>query len=174
MMEDDSCVDMVAIMMRTTPKQFKAVRELCHQKCARCGKNAWTHLRPQKIDPDGSEDVMNIEPVCPACRINVKAFPMSTLIEKLSGEGSISEKDEFIANVQYEVRIYRKVGMEHLLEGDVVRGQVDDDVVIRINPITSISALVGKRLTLHMNDGRKLDFWVASSKGDCTAFGGPY
>jgi hypothetical protein len=61
-------VDMVEIMQQTTPRQFRAVRELCHETCARCGKQAWTRLRPQKINPNGSEDVMNIEPVCPECR----------------------------------------------------------------------------------------------------------
>lgn len=96
---------------------------------------------------------------------------MSTLIESLNGEGKVFAKEEFIADVRYDVRAYRKVKTEHLLDSGVVRGQVDDDLEIRINPTTSISGLVGKRLTLHMKNGRKLGFWVASSRGDCTASG---
>jgi hypothetical protein len=108
--------------------------------------------------------------------MNVKTFPMSTLIESLSGVGKVfaEEDSEFVADVHYDVRTYRKVKTEQLLDGGVVRGQVDDHVEIRISPTTSTSALVGKRLTLHMEDGRKLDFWVASARGDCTAFGGPH
>ena len=95
-------------------------------------------------------------------------------MEHMSGKGKVFNGQQFIADVQYEIQIhsrYKNTGT-HTSEGKSLVGQ---DVRLRIIPATAVSGLFGpERLTLHMNDGRKQDFFVSSSAGDCTATGGPH
>ena len=72
------------------------------------------------------------------------------------GSGKVYEGQEFIADVEYEV---------------IVRsGGVFKEAQLRIIPPIGVSA---ERLTLHMSDGRKWNFY-ARAEGDYEVTGDPY
>ena len=94
--------------------------------------------------------------------------------EKLSGEGKVLKGQQFIADVHYELQIDSHFKATRTTEGDESRFLAGKSVQLRISPATAISGYFGERLTLQMRDGQKQDFLVRTSKGDCTATGGPY
>lgn len=96
------------------------------------------------------------------------------LIETLNGEGKVFEGKEFVADVSYVVWVYQNYSETKLLNGGMTRTVIGNDAEIQINPYSSVGALLGKCLTLQMSDGRKQDFFPASSNGECRARGGPY
>ncbi len=82
--------------------------------------------------------------------------------------------EEFIADVGYVVVERRNYEQVRTLTGDS-RVPTFSDLQVHIRPASAITGYFGhisKPLTLHMSDGRKLDFWVATSSGDCKATGG--
>jgi hypothetical protein len=94
--------------------------------------------------------------------------------EKLSGEGKVYKRQQFIADVHYELELHSRYKMTrtHTSEGPYA---FETDVILRISPATAISRQSGvERLTLHLSDGRKQEFYVSSGSGDCTATGGPH
>jgi hypothetical protein len=97
---------------------------------------------------------------------------MSSLIERLKGEGRVLSGQRFVADVRYDIRVYQDYEEVQLLEGPITRTPTSRSVQLNISP--AIGAGFGERLTLHMSDGRKLDFFLASSGGDCMATGGFY
>ena len=96
------------------------------------------------------------------------------LIESLNGKGKVFEGKEFIADVSYVFRVYQNYSETKMLNGGSTRTKIGNDVEIQITPYSSVGALLGKCLTLQMDDGRKQDFFPASSNGECRATGGPY
>ena|ERR1700685_379977 len=96
-----------------------------------------------------------------------------SLIEKLNGKGKVFEGKNFIADVSYDIRVYQHYSETRLLNG-TARTPGIGTVELQIIPTASVSGLLGTRLTLHMNDARKQDFFPASSDGNCKATGGPY
>ena len=96
-----------------------------------------------------------------------------TLTEKLNGNGKVFECKRFIADVSYVVWVYQNYIETPTLDG-ITRTKGVEDVEVQIRPTTYISGLLGTRLTLHMSDGRKQDFFPASSDGNCKAIGGLY
>lgn len=97
---------------------------------------------------------------------------MSSLIERLKGEGKVFAGQKFLADVRYDIRVYQDYEEVQLLEGPKTRTPTLRSVRLNINP--AIGAGLGERLTLHMSGGRKLDFFLASSGSDCMATGGLY
>jgi hypothetical protein len=97
-----------------------------------------------------------------------------SLIENINGKGKVFEGQEFVADVTYTVRLYEVYTETKMLNGDVSRTKTGGDLEISISPFGSVAHLLGNRLTLHMSDGRKQDFFPTSSNGGCTATGGPY
>jgi hypothetical protein len=96
------------------------------------------------------------------------------MTERLNGEGKVFKGQQFITDIHYELLIVSryKNTRTHTSEGKLLVGQ---DVRLRLIPSTAVSGHFGPdRLTLHMNDSRKQDFFVSTSDGDCTATGGPY
>jgi hypothetical protein len=94
------------------------------------------------------------------------------MTENSSGQGKVFKGQQFIADVHYELQIipqYRNTGT-HTSEGQLLVGQ---NVRLRISPASAISEFVPDKLTLHMRDGRKQEFF-ASSDGNCIATGGPH
>ena len=94
--------------------------------------------------------------------------------ERLSGQGKVFNGQKYISDVQYELEIY-----SHYRDTQTLTGSgkllVGKEVRLRINPRAALSGQVGTdRLTLQMSDGRKQDFFVTSSSGECKATGGPH
>lgn len=79
---------------------------------------------------------------------------MQRLREHLSGSGKVFAGEEFIANVEYSVRVY-----------DTYQGYMPTVGVIQCR-ISGYLLPFGRDLTLHLSDGRKLDFAVRSSTAD--------
>jgi len=96
------------------------------------------------------------------------------MTERLSGEGKVFNGQQFIADVRYEHRTHSNYDENRTLEGKTSRLLVSQEVELRISPATAISAHLGERLTLHMSDGRKQDFFATTSQGHCKGTGGPY
>jgi hypothetical protein len=98
-----------------------------------------------------------------------------TLTERTSGLGKVFDDQEFLADARYEVEVYARsvdvtnVGQHVRSMGNVGAGRVD----VRILPTSGSIQVDGhKRLTLHLEDGRKLDFfWL---RGTATATEGLY
>ncbi len=98
-------------------------------------------------------------------------MPMS---EILRGAGKVFKGQQFIADVHYELQIHLEYNTTRTMEGEG-RYPAGKTVQLRISPSSAITGHFGvERLTLHMSDGRKQDFFVATSEGDCTGTGGPY
>jgi hypothetical protein len=96
------------------------------------------------------------------------------MAETLKGAGKVFKGQQFIAAVQYELQIQSHFNTTRTMEGDG-RYLANQTVQLRIIPSSAISGHFGaERLTLHMNDGRKQDFFVATSDAECTTTGGPY
>ncbi len=94
--------------------------------------------------------------------------------KKLSGKGKVFKGQQFIADVHYELQIDSHFKTTRTMEGGG-RFPAGKSVQLRISPATAVSGQFGpERLTLHLNDGRKQDFFVSTSNGDCTATGGPH
>jgi len=99
---------------------------------------------------------------------------MLRLTKDESGLGRVFEGQEFIADIRYRVLTYANSGKIDFLDGSVLPTSGTGSVRIRISPRSSVSAYLGRRLTLHMNDGMKRDFYPSSPDGDGEAFGEPY
>ena len=94
---------------------------------------------------------------------------------RLSGKGKVYKGQQFIADVQYEHRTLSKYQENRTPDGKTSRLLVSQKVQLQISPASAISGHFGvDRLTLHMNDGRKQDFFVSTGAGSCMATGGPY
>lgn len=94
--------------------------------------------------------------------------------ERLSGEGKIYKGQQLIADVHYELQIDSHFKTTRTMEGEG-RYPAGKSAQLLISPATAISGQFGpERLTLHLSDGQKQDFFVSTSSGDCTATGGPY
>jgi hypothetical protein len=95
---------------------------------------------------------------------------MSNLIERAQGQGRVFSGERFIAEVQYDVRVYQNYDETLLLSGQRTRTPTVQDIKLDITE--RIEAAFNERLTLHMADGRKLDFWALG--GEYKATGGPH
>jgi hypothetical protein len=85
----------------------------------------------------------------------------------MTGAGKVFKGQEFIADVTYDRRITNQYDQGVL---------VSQDAHLRIQPATVISAYVAStdKLTLLMSDGKKQDFRVASTDGECRCWGDLY
>ena len=93
------------------------------------------------------------------------------MTERLTGKGKVYKGQQFIADVEFELRIQSK---SKETVSFTTTGSIPDfsDVHLRINPLSAISDQSGpERLTLHLSEGRKQDFFAW---GECKATGGPY
>jgi hypothetical protein len=97
------------------------------------------------------------------------------LSERTNGNGKVFADQQFLADCQYEVRVYQRlvdttnVGLRATSLSDVKVGQIDVRILSTSVPLQVDSR---KRLTLHLEDGRKLDFyWL---HGNPTATEGLY
>jgi hypothetical protein len=90
------------------------------------------------------------------------------LIKSERGIGKVFDGREFIADIRYEILIYKDEREVPLLDGTLIeRGA--GSVLIQVIPPASVAGREGRKLTLHMSDGRKRDFY-----SDGQAFGEPY
>jgi hypothetical protein len=92
----------------------------------------------------------------------------------MTGEGKIFKGRQFIADVHYELLIHSDYRTTRTMEGEgkYLAGRT---MQLQISPSTAVSKYFGvERLTLHMSDGRKQDFFGETSAGGCLATGGPY
>ena len=96
---------------------------------------------------------------------------MSELTERLSGMGKVFSGQEFVASVRYEVRVYQDYQVSRPLDGGEP-GRVPTRLRSHLNMRTAPVSRMGQVLTLHLTDGRKIDFLVRSRDGQCKAMGG--
>ncbi|MGD1154531.1 MAG: hypothetical protein ABSA41_01755 [Terriglobia bacterium] len=83
---------------------------------------------------------------------------MAYLRERLSGKGRLFQNGKLLGAVQYEVRVYPVYVDTSTLEGPSRIPGVPR-VECRLDPSPGVS-MSHQRLTLVMDDGRKLDFFV--------------
>ena len=95
---------------------------------------------------------------------------MSNLIERAHGQGRVFSGERFIANVHYDVRVYQIYDETLLLSGQRTKTPTVQEIELDISE--RIEAGFNERLTLHMADGRKLDFWALG--GEYKTTGDPY
>lgn len=93
---------------------------------------------------------------------------MPDLVETVSGQGKVFSGERFVANVRYKVRVYRQAQRIDLLSGPQISEPPSETTELDISE--PIEAAFGEPLTLHLADGRKLDFWFVGS--ECKLFGG--
>jgi len=87
-----------------------------------------------------------------------------------TGIGKVFKGKQFVAEVRYEYRASEQSDEGTTNAGpDKVLAAVT--VYLRIIPSLRVTADL---LTLHMDDGKKQDFFLTSSNGDCKATGGLY
>jgi hypothetical protein len=88
------------------------------------------------------------------------------------GLGKVYRGKDSLADVRYEIQIENKFQRVNTLNGS---GVVPDFSVarMRIDGAEEIDAQWNDRLTLHMADGRKWNFFL-SPDGSCKPTGGPY
>src|SRR5580700_365143 len=100
-------------------------------------------------------------------------MPISkSLIAIVKGEGKVSAGQEFIANVRYDIRVYQNYDESQLLLGQQTRTPISRSIELDIQDTIGVS--LAERLTLHISDGRKLDFFLTSSAGNCRTTAGFY
>jgi hypothetical protein len=83
---------------------------------------------------------------------------MAELIEKLVGDGRVLNGETVVAQVRYEVRSYQRyTDSSHLVGPGLipVSRRLECDLFGLPKELA-----VGERLTLVLNDGRKVDFYV--------------
>jgi hypothetical protein len=65
---DDEQIDYVELMtIPMSSRAWRALKIIYRYKCLVCGESGWSRLIPAKVNPEGFEDVTNIEPRCPGC-----------------------------------------------------------------------------------------------------------
>ncbi len=88
------------------------------------------------------------------------------------GLGKVYRGKEFLADVQYEIQTERTFKPNNTLTSTgVIPGPLA--ARMRIDGPEKIDAAFNERLTLHMSDGSKWDFFM-SPDGSCTPTGGPH
>lgn len=96
---------------------------------------------------------------------------MSNLIERVKGRGNVYSGDRCITeDVRYDVRVY-----QHYDEGLLLSGQELGTPIIQNTELDlrkPVEAGFNELLTLHLDDGRKLNFWALG--GEYKAAGGLY
>jgi hypothetical protein len=97
---------------------------------------------------------------------------MTDLPECLSGKGSVFDREKFLAVVQYEVLIFQEYIDTTSLDKGPSRIPGLKRIECRLDPSPAIN-IIGNRLTLVMDDGRKLDFLV-TGENDFRTTGGIY
>jgi hypothetical protein len=94
---------------------------------------------------------------------------MAQLIQCLRGNGKVLSGGRTIENVRYVVNIYRTAGIQiEFLSGPPSREPASESIALEISP--PVQAASGVLLTLHLDDGSRLNFWAAG--GEYTAYGG--
>lgn len=89
---------------------------------------------------------------------------MNKLIEELAGIGEVFENDNSLGKVNYQIKIFLEMvnadtfGAEEEEEGlQQITGKISSD---------SLLQLISKNLTLLLEDGRKIEFFVENRDGD--------
>ncbi|HLM80459.1 MAG TPA: hypothetical protein VK302_07485 [Terriglobales bacterium] len=95
---------------------------------------------------------------------------MSNLIETVKGKGTVFSGERLVAEVQYEVWVYQTYNETLLLSGQELRTPSFQNTELKLNK--PVEADFNELLTLHLADGRKLNFWALG--GECKATGGLY
>jgi hypothetical protein len=94
----------------------------------------------------------------------------SELVKTLTGKGEVSEDGTKICNARYKLRIYQEFIITERKEK--VEGNQETKGTISG---CDLDLLLGKeKLTLHLNDGTHLDFFVKNNQGVICATGGLY
>jgi hypothetical protein len=95
---------------------------------------------------------------------------MSNLIERVQGQGKVFSGERLIAEVQYDVRVYQTYNETRLLSGQELRTPRPQETELDLSK--PVEADFNELLTLHLVDGRKLNFWALG--GEYKPTGGLY
>jgi hypothetical protein len=83
---------------------------------------------------------------------------LSNLIERVQDQGRVFSGERLIAEVRYDVRVYQTYNDTLLLSGQELRTPSFQDIKLDLS--RPIEAGFNELLTLHLADGRKLNFWA--------------
>jgi hypothetical protein len=85
----------------------------------------------------------------------------------MTGAGKVFKGKEFITDVQYEYRTTKQYDKGVF---------ISQTVHLRIQPASAINPYFASAdmLTLHMANGKKQNFCLESTNGECRGTGGPY
>lgn len=88
-----------------------------------------------------------------------------TLVESPTGKGGLHRQDEFIREVAYRLTVSQEV-TETDPGREPIKGQMEigGKVIAPNNPI-GVADLTGEELTLHLEDGRRLDLFISDPTG---------
>jgi hypothetical protein len=95
---------------------------------------------------------------------------MSNLIERVQGQGKVFSGERMVADVRYNVRVHQHYQESMLLSGQTTRTPIYQSIELDLSE--RVEGGFDEPLTLHMSDGRKLNFWALGGK--YTATGGMY
>ena len=87
------------------------------------------------------------------------------------GDGKVFSGSKFISNVKYDYRAGPNFDRGTTLDEGTYQVRTSGTIYLRIQPPIPLTL---DRLTLHMADGRKQDFYTERSDGSCKATGGLY
>lgn len=96
---------------------------------------------------------------------------MNPLIDELKGRGSLYQADTLICEVSYQIEVYQQFKPTKPGQPPAPRLQRID---CYIDGLIDFYPLVGKELTLHLEDGRCLDCIVKDIGGTFETSGGIY
>jgi hypothetical protein len=99
-------------------------------------------------------------------------MPKRRILESPTGQGEIYQEDKFLQTVNYHLTHYEEVLTANSFGGSSeVEGSQGIEGTLRDGQIFN---LVGERLTLHLNDGRRLNFFFRHSNGSIVGDGDFY
>jgi hypothetical protein len=97
---------------------------------------------------------------------------MTDSVDEFIGRGRVVKGDIAVADVDYEVRVYRQfIDSRHVANQAVIPGLPHLECTLPGLPKT---VSFQDRLTLVMSDGRKLDFYISGSGGSVQPTGPIY
>jgi hypothetical protein len=99
-----------------------------------------------------------------------------TQIEHVKGRRKMCDKQKLVTEARYDIRVYANYTDTKLLDGsDRSSETAVGSIEVNIDQVKAAASLtLGQRLTLHLEDGRRLDIFVAGSRGQLTATGPIY
>ena len=96
-----------------------------------------------------------------------RSMPYFETLERIKGFGELCREDgQLIGEVEYSIVVLQEMLDEGNAGLEVVEGDIDDSV--------DLFSLVGESLVLHLEDGRRMDMFIADTEGRIENRGKPW